>query len=200
MSLLNSSPSAERRKRYALGSGAALAVMAIPMIVGGQASAGFAPATVTATVDIQTRDYDGGTSATIIGCTLTDFVDGDDVTCNYGSASAAFDDPNVANGISVTVGGLTLDGANAGDYSIDSIVASGNIEAVLLTVTPDNDGVAFGDAEPGYTYNITGFVNGEGEGSADGYSAPTCDSDYDAGDPVGPYTISCTGGSATDYS
>ncbi|MFM8382215.1 MAG: hypothetical protein ACKOA6_09510, partial [Actinomycetota bacterium] len=85
MSLLNSSPSMRRRKRLALGSGAALAMMAIPMIVGGQASAGFAPATVTATVDIQTRNYDGGTSATIIGCTLTDFVDGDDVTCNYGS-------------------------------------------------------------------------------------------------------------------
>lgn len=52
MSLLISSSSTERRKRYALGSSAALAIMAIPMIFGGPVSAGFAPATVTATVDI----------------------------------------------------------------------------------------------------------------------------------------------------
>lgn len=199
MSLLNSSPSLRRRKRLALGSGAILASMAIPMIVGGQASAGFAPGAVTATVDIQSRSYDGGTSATITGCTLTGVVDGDDVTCNYGSASADFDDPNVANGISVTVGGLSLDGANAGDYGIDLIVASGDIEPVVLTVTPDNDSITYGDAEPAYTFAVTGFQNGDTEGTAAGYAAPVCDSNYVQFDPVGPYPITCSGGAATNY-
>ncbi|MFM7870382.1 MAG: MBG domain-containing protein, partial [Actinomycetota bacterium] len=73
------------------------------------------------------------------------------------------------------------------------------VGTALLTVTPDNDSITYGDAEPGYTYNITGFVNGEDEGTAAGYVAPTCDSNYDQFDAVGPYTISCTGGTATNY-
>lgn len=199
MRLFKISTSRHHRRRIALGSCAALTIMAVPMLFSGSVAAGTPANSLTATVSIDTRDYDGGTSATISGCVLTGVIDPDDVSCDYSGATATFDSANVGSGINVSVSGLSLLGLDASNYQIDTIDASGTIEAVTLTVSPDDLGVAYGDAEPEYTFDVSGFVNGEDASSADGYFPPSCDSDYDLGDPVGDYTINCTGGSATNY-
>lgn len=82
----------------------------------------------------------------------------------------------------------------SGDVPID-------IGQATLTVTPDPQSVVFGDPIPAYTFGVTRFVSGEDAGNAAGYVAPTCDSDYTTSTPVAdsPRTISCSGGSATNY-
>ena len=50
-----------------------------------------------------------------------------------------------------------------------------------------------------YSKTISGFMNSETELNAAGYSAPICTSSYTTSSPAGPLTISCSGGSATNY-
>src|SRR5204862_376542 len=52
------------------------------------------------------------------------------------------------------------------------------------------------------TFSVTGFQNGQNAGTASGYSAPSCTSDYTTTTTVAqsPRTISCSGGSADNYS
>ena len=51
-----------------------------------------------------------------------------------------------------------------------------------------------------YTFDVTGFENGETSGSAAGYSPPSCGSSYADGDAAGSTSsITCSGGSATNY-
>jgi hypothetical protein len=47
-------------------------------------------------------------------------------------------------------------------------------------VTPTDQFVTFGNAAPTYTFDVTGFVNGEDESTAAGYGDPTCSSEYTA--------------------
>src|SRR5206468_6621559 len=67
--------------------------------------------TVTPTVVVATKLYDGTTSATVTSCTLSGVIGGDVVTC---TGTAAFDMASVGTGKTVIVSGLTLTGAAAG--------------------------------------------------------------------------------------
>jgi hypothetical protein len=87
--------------------------------------------TVTATG--VNKPYDGNANATV---TLTsDEVAGDAVTANYTSAS--FDDKNVGTGKPVSVSGISITGADAGNYNLLNNTASttADITALDLTVT-----------------------------------------------------------------
>ena len=67
------------------------------------------------------KAYDGTTSATLTSCTLTGVVGGDVVSC---TGTAAFDTASVGAGKTVTVSGLTLTGAAAGNYTLASTTAT----------------------------------------------------------------------------
>jgi hypothetical protein len=86
--------------------------------------------TVTATG--VNRVYDTTTAATV---TLSDnHLASDVVTDSY--TSAAFADKNVGNGKSVSVTGISISGADAGNYTANSTAATtANITAAPLTVT-----------------------------------------------------------------
>src|SRR5205814_2782848 len=100
--------------------------------------------TATATADITTRPltvsatgvnkvYDGNATATV---TLPDNrVAGDVFTDNY--AGATFADKNVGNGKPISVSGISISGADAGNYALSNITASAtaNITPRPLTVT-----------------------------------------------------------------
>ncbi len=76
------------------------------------------------------------------------------------------------------------------------------VNAATLTVTPDPQTRHLRSGPvPTYTFNVTGFVNSENAGDATGYAAPNCGSDYSHTTSVtmSPRTITCTGGSATNY-
>jgi hypothetical protein len=143
------------------------------------------------------RTYDGLTDATV---TLTDNrVAGDSLVVGYGAA--AFSDVNVGTGKAVNVSGITLSGADAGNYTFSTSAAtSANITAAALTVTANAaskvyDGIAFAGGN-GVTYS--GFVNNESASVLSG--TLTYRGTSQRATNVGTYTIIPGGLSGNNYS
>ena len=163
------------------------------------------PTVLTATVTVLARPYDGSTAATITGCTLAGVVEGEDVTCVYSGATAAFATAAAGTSKAVSATGLTLGGADKDNYSFAGTgTGTGTINKATLTVTPATKSITHGAPVPApsfYTFAVSGFVNGESAAAADGYIAPSCTSDYATTTPASPpnLAISCSGGSATNY-
>jgi endonuclease YncB( thermonuclease family) len=82
------------------------------------------------------KTYDGTTTATLAGTgTLVGVVSGDTVTLT-GTASGTFASASVGSGIAVTVSGLPLGGASAGNYTLSQPAGlSANITAKVLTAS-----------------------------------------------------------------
>ena len=112
----------------------------------------------------------------------------------------------VGNVLTITAssGSCSVTATKAGDPNYNatssSTVAITPAKAVL-TVTPDPQSRTYGQAAPAYTFSVTGFAPGENAGTAAGYVAPACTSAYTPATPVAssPLTITCSGGSATNY-
>ncbi|QHW33875.1 S-layer homology domain-containing protein [Paenibacillus rhizovicinus] len=68
------------------------------------------------------KNYDGNTSATIdwSGATLGGVTPGDSVSINHAGVTAAFADLNAGANKPATISGLSLSGADAGKYALDS--------------------------------------------------------------------------------
>src|ERR1035437_4985576 len=75
------------------------------------------------------------------------------------------------------------------------------LNKATLTVTPDAQAMTYGQPAPTYTFSVTGFRNGETALTAAAYVAPSCTSAYTSSTPISssPLPISCSGGSATNY-
>ena len=107
------------------------------------------------------KDYDGTTVATldISGASLVGLVFGDILSIDATSASATFASPNVGTNILVTISGLTLSGAQAGNYSLTQPTTTASIRNPLPTTTsisPASKNV--GDGQFTLTVNGTNFV------------------------------------------
>jgi len=87
------------------------------------------------------KEYDGTNTATLNtgSAALVGIVSGDTLSLNNGSAAAVFADKNVGAGKTVTISGLTIGGADAGNYSLTQPVITDNITAKNLTVTAVTD-------------------------------------------------------------
>ncbi|MDP6523855.1 MAG: YDG domain-containing protein [Kiritimatiellia bacterium] len=82
------------------------------------------------------KTYDGGTGATIsVYGSLSTVAGGDVVTLDTSGAVASFNDASVGTGKVVTVTGLALTGADAGDYAIQDQTTTADITAKGLAVT-----------------------------------------------------------------
>ena len=94
-------------------------------------SADITPATLTITASGHNKVYDGTTTATV---TLgDDRIAGDDLTINY---TVAFQDKNVGNNKTVNVSGITLNGADAENYTFNNTtITSSDITPATLIVT-----------------------------------------------------------------
>ncbi|WP_454775319.1 YDG domain-containing protein [Janthinobacterium tructae] len=113
-----------------------------------------------------TRQYNGGTAATLAGGSLTGLIGGE--TLSLGTSVGAYADKNAGAGkvVTVTVGAL-LDGTGlASNYTLDAPTSvTGTITAKTLTWTnlavenKEYDGNATAAINKG---SITGYVNGEG--------------------------------------
>src|SRR5205807_1672591 len=95
--------------------------------------------TVSATAD--NKAYDGTTTATVH--LTTNALAGDVVTAS--DTSATFSDKNVGVGKTVTVSGITIGGADAGNYTLSNTTATAtaNITAKSLTVSATADNKAY---------------------------------------------------------
>ena len=122
------------------------------------------------------RVYNGGTAALATLTPDDSVVFGDALTYSYTSAN--FLDKNVGNGKSVNVSGISIGGADAGNYSLDSSTATAHANitprslavfasgthrvynggtADVANLTPD-DSVVFGDALT-YSYTSANFLD-----------------------------------------
>ena len=101
-------------------------------------TANITPATLVVTVTGVTASnkvYDGTMTATIdaSAAVLHGVQQGDVVTLNSSAASGAFTGKNVGTGITVQVAGLTLAGANAGNYTLTQPTTTANITAATIS-------------------------------------------------------------------
>src|SRR5207249_1467183 len=88
-------------------------------------------------IGIPTKQYDGNATATVSfsGAALVGVVGLDAVTINSAGYSATFADKTVANGKPVTVTGVALSGADAGNYTVSQPTGlTANITAKNLTI------------------------------------------------------------------
>ena len=81
--------------------------------------------------------YDGGTNVTLnfSNATLATIVSGDTVTLNTTSAKGAFASKTIGTNKTVTITGLALAGASAGNYSVTAPTTTANITARSLIIT-----------------------------------------------------------------
>src|SRR5207237_878715 len=85
-------------------------------------AANISPPPLTANVTAASKSYDGTAAAAILTRSLAGVLASDTVTLTGGSAS--FDTKNVAAGKLVTATGLTLAGADAGNYALSNTTAT----------------------------------------------------------------------------
>ncbi len=91
---------------------------------------------LTGSITAQNKPYDETDAATIATRTLEGAVPGDDVS--YAGGTATFDSIHVGTGIPVTATGLSLAGADAGNYSVNTTAATtADITLRTLTITPN---------------------------------------------------------------
>jgi hypothetical protein len=125
-------------------------------VVGGTAPATIAvsptvdvtPKTITIGATALSADnkvYNGTTDATItIGDkSLVGVVTGDTVSLDTSAWTASFADKHAANGKTVTIGGLTLTGASAGNYSLTQPTRTANITKLPITITAVSETKAY---------------------------------------------------------
>lgn len=147
------------------------------------------------------KPYDTGTGASLnLGSAqLVGVVGGDTVSLVTTSALGSFANADVADDKVVSVSGLSLDGADAGNYTLTQPSTTADITAVQLTVTADAKVRPYGYANPTLTATITGFVGGETSAVLSG--SPELTTAANAASVPGPYTITSAIGSlsATNY-
>ena len=116
---------------------------------------------VTGSFTAANKSYDGTTTATITGRSLSGAVSGDDVSLNGGSAT--FSDKQVADGKTVTGTGFVLAGSAAGNYSLASstLTTTADIKALAVTITANAKSKTYGDDNPALDAVVVGAVNGD---------------------------------------
>jgi hypothetical protein len=103
--------------------------------------------------------------------------------------------PDYSN--NTNAGTATASYTYAGDLNHTGSSDSKNftINKALLTVTADNQSIIFGQPLPTFTFQYSGFVNGEGSSVVD--TAPTCG--VGSIPMYGTYPITCSGGLDNNY-
>jgi 6-phosphogluconolactonase (cycloisomerase 2 family) len=143
--------------------------------------------------------------AAVAGRTITFSLDGTVVGSALTNASGVASLPNVSlvlGGIPITAGSHAIGVNFAGDsqYQTSSGTSTLTVNKAVLTVTAQNAAKIYGDANPAFTYVITGFLNNETVAVVSGTA--NCTSSANVGTSAGTAPISCAVGtlSATNYS
>jgi hypothetical protein len=163
-------------------------------------SANITPAPLTVTgITAGNKVYDRTTTAALNtnSATLVGVFNGDTVTLNAAGATGTFASKDVGSGITVTVAGLTLSGAQAGDYSLTQPVLTANITPAPLTITANSQSKVFGAAIPTLTLTYSGFVPGDSPASLT--TQPILSTAATPTSPAGQYPIQVSGATSPDY-
>jgi uncharacterized protein YjbI with pentapeptide repeats len=157
-------------------------------------------ATLTVTADSTSMTY-GGT-VPVFSATLVTLVNGDTFVALGGSCSDAGASATLPVGTYTDTNPITCGGVNPANYSVTYSPGTLTVNSANLTVTADNQAMAYGDAVPSLTNTVTGFVNAQTLATSGVTGAASC---LTAGTPSSPattYPITCTAGtlSASNYS
>jgi hypothetical protein len=99
---------------------------------------------------------------------------------------------------------ISCSGGSAANYTFTTTdTATATVGRAQLTVSPDAKSVIYGQPLPTLTFVVNGWVNSQTSSTAAGYVAPTCSTSpsYTTTTAAGTsVTISCSGGSAANYS
>lgn len=174
---------------YALSFDAAL-------LLGLSADIGRKTLTVTDVVAVD-KTYDG-TRNVPLDFTTADILVGDNIAFDYEALVA---DRNAGSGKTITVGGVSLAGEDAGNYdlALDDSLLSGlavDVSAKTLTVIVDDQSRAQFQPNPSFTYHLVGLANGDDASVVSGVTLLTTATDAAL---AGHYAIEASGGSAPNY-
>ena len=119
------------------------------------------------------KTYNAGTAASLntSGATLSGVISGDTVNLNTGGATGTFASQNVGIGITVTVAGMTISGAQASDYTLTQPTATANITPARPTMSVSVSSGTYNGSALIATALITG-VTGQATSELEGV-APT---------------------------
>ena len=149
------------------------------------------PASISGTV---TKVYDGTTGVPAghgLSIDLEGVVDGDKVSAT--AASYAYGDANVGQNKTINAAGITLAGEDVGNYVLSATEVSGSVGAITLkkvVITAEDKSAYMGDAMPGLSYKVEGFLPGDGLTEE---PVLRCDADMIK---AGTYEITVSGGAA----
>ena len=108
-------------------------------------------------LSVNSKTYDGSASATIASLgSITGLLSGDTVVVNNTAEIATFADIHVGLAKRVNVTGLTLSGANAGNYSVTNLYGFADINRKTVSLT------SFTAQDKTYDGNIVATVSGYG--------------------------------------
>ncbi len=119
---------------------------------------------LTATVNVNNKDYDGDNSADIKAVELNGVIEGDGLGVDFSTAEATFASSDAGTrDISVTSVTLTsTDSDNDADnYTLadEDISGEGTINPLAITITPDaNQTKIYGEADPTFTYTSDSLI------------------------------------------
>ncbi|MBE3120190.1 MAG: hypothetical protein IMZ50_15735, partial [Candidatus Atribacteria bacterium] len=149
--------------------------------------------TLTVSLTGVNKTYDGTTTATVTGSDnrVTDDVFTDSYT------SASFSDKNVGTGKTVSVTGISISGAGAGNYTLGNTTANttADITAATLTITASSGTMTYGGTVPTITPSYSGLQAGDSAPA----TLPTCSTTATSTSPVGSYPSSCSGAVDANY-
>ncbi|WP_409026784.1 YDG domain-containing protein [Janthinobacterium sp. SUN098] len=121
-------------------------------------TADITPAALTVSATGINKVYDASTNAVV---SLRDNRIGND-QLNIASNGASFSDKNAGAGKTVTVAGIRLSGADAGNYVVNTTASTtATISQALLTVKVDNAAKDQGRANPDFSASYSGLLGGD---------------------------------------
>jgi hypothetical protein len=171
-------------------------------------TANITPAKLTVTgLVVNDKAYDTTTAATLTtsGAALAGLFAGDTVTLNTAAAKGVFASKDAGNGMAVTISGLTIGGAQAGDYTLTQPAPTANITPAPLNVLITAQDKVF-DGTTKATLNagtaaVTGLLGSDKVTlNVSGATGTFATKDVGAGIAVQVSGITITGGQAADYS
>ncbi len=148
-------------------------------------------ATLTVKADDKTRTYGQANPSNTL--TYIGFANGDDATditspTISGPAATALSDAGTYP--------IQLSGGAASNYDLSLQNGTLTVNKAALTAKPDNKSRQYGVANPTFTISYTGFVNGDDAGDI---TPPTASTTASITSDVNSYSITLTGGAATNY-
>ncbi len=130
------------------------------LLAGGEQVLPFALTVAGVTVNAKVYDQSTVGVANTAGASLVGVFSGDAVVLNVANAAAAFATASATTGINVAISGLTLAGAQAGNYTLIQPATTGTITPAPLTVTGITAKNRVYDATTLITLNSAGAILG----------------------------------------